>query len=412
LKILHLSDVHLGMESYGRVDPATGLSTRLRDFCETFDEAIERAIREPVDAVLFAGDAYRTRDPTPTHQREFAQRIRRLADAGIPTVLLAGNHDLPNATMRASSTEIFGVLGLPHVQVSRKIEALRLDTRHGPLQIVTLPWVTRSSVLSKEEHRGRSLRELNERLVHNVEGLVGGLVEELEPDLPAVLLGHCHLFGAEIGAERWLVVGEDPMVSEGALRHPNLDYVALGHIHRQQVRRGEPPIAYSGSINRVDFSEEKEEKGFWVADVEAGRASLEFVPVRARPFETVEVKVDGDNPTETVLRALRRRGEDRLRQAVVRLIVDLTPEQEPHLDEPAVRRALGSAYYVAPIQRRVARPTRERLPGALGGPLSPLDALRQYFEVTNVAPTRRDVLLEYAERLLNGESVGEEDDGE
>jgi hypothetical protein len=124
------------------------------------------------------------------------------------------------------------------------------------------------------------------------------------------------------------------------------------------------------------------------------------------------VKVDGDNPTETVLRALRRRGEDRLRQAVVRLIVDLTPEQEPHLDEPAVRRALGSAYYVAPIQRRVARPTRERLPGALGGPLSPLDALRQYFEVTNVAPTRRDVLLEYAERLLNGESVGEEDDGE
>src|SRR5205085_4261968 len=140
-------------------------------------------------------------------------------------------------------------------------EALRLDTRCGPLQIVTLPWVTRSSILSKEEHRGRSLRELNERLVQNVESLVGDLVEKLEPDLPAVLLGHCHLFGAEIGAERWLVVGEDPMVSVGALRHPNVDYVALGHIHRKQLVPGDPPIAYSGSINRVDFSEEDEAKG-------------------------------------------------------------------------------------------------------------------------------------------------------
>jgi len=408
VKILHLSDVHLGMENYGRVDPATGLNSRLRDFCETFDEAIDRAIAEPVDAVLFAGDAYKTRDPTPTAQREFARRIRRLADAGIPTVLLAGNHDLPNAAMRASATEIFGVLGLPNVLVSRKVETLRLETRHGPLQVVTLPWVTRSAVLSKEEHRGRSLRELNELLVTNIALTVGAEVERLEPDLPAVLLGHCHLFGAEIGAERWLVVGEDPMVNESALRHPDLDYVALGHLHRQQIRHGAPPIAYSGSINRVDFSEEKEDKGFWVVDVEPGRARPEFVPVRARPFETVEVRPDGDNPTDAVLRALRRRGEERLRQAVVRLIVDLTPEQEPHLDETAIRRALAGAYYVAPIQRRVERAARERLAGALAGPLSPLDALRRYFEATGVAPTRRDVLLEYAERLLHGEAAIED----
>jgi len=409
VKILHLSDVHLGMENYGRIDPATGLNSRLLDFCATFDEAIDRAIAEPVDAVLFAGDAYKTRDPTPTHQREFARRIRRLADAGIPTVLLAGNHDLPNAAMRASATEIFGVLGLPNVFVSRRVETLRLETRRGPLQVVTLPWVTRSAVLSKEEHRGRSLRELNELLVSNIAVTVGSEVEQLEADLPAVLLGHCHLFGAEIGAERWLVVGEDPLVNESALRHPHLDYVALGHLHRQQIRHGEPPVAYSGSINRVDFSEEKEDKGYWIVDVEPGRAVPEFVPVRARPFETVEVKADGDNPTDAVLRALRRRGDGRLRQAVVRLVVDLTPEQEPHLDEPAIRRALAEAYYVAPIQRRVERATRERLAGALAGPLAPLDALRRYFEATGVAPARRDVLLEYAERLLHGETPPDDD---
>ncbi len=404
MKILHLSDVHLGMENYGRLDPATGLSTRLADFCATFDEAIERAIGEPVDAVLFAGDAYKTRDPTPTYQREFAKRIRRLADAGIPTVLLAGNHDLPNAASRASATEIFGVLGLPNVHVSRRVETLRLETRHGPLQVVTLPWLTRSAVLSRDEHRNQSLRELNEIMVSKLEGFVGDQVAQLDPAVPAVLLGHCHLFGAEIGAERWLVVGEDPMIGEGALRHPHLDYVALGHIHRQQMRHGEPPIAYSGSINRVDFSEEKEEKGFYVTELRRGGADPRFVPVRARSFETIEVTPQDDDPTETVLRTIQRR-EHRVRGAVVRVIVNLQPEQQGRLDESAVRRALDGAFYAAPIRQVVQQRRRERLPGVLSGPLRPLDALRRYFEATNVPPTRRDVLLEYAERLLHSEPV-------
>jgi exonuclease SbcD len=408
MKILHLSDVHLGMENYGRINPATGLSTRLEDFCATFDEAIDRAIGEPVDAVLFAGDAYKTRDPTPTVQREFARRIRRLADAGIPTVLLAGNHDLPNAAPRASSTEIFGVLGLPHVYVSRRVETLRLETRHGPLQVVTLPWITRSALLSHEDHRQRTLRELNEVLVSRIEQMLGDQAARLEPDLPAVLLGHCHVFGAEVGAERWLAVGEDPMVSPGALRHPNFDYVALGHIHRHQQIAGEPLIAYSGSINRVDFSEEREAKGFCLVELAPGRAELEFVEVRARPFVTVELTLDDDNPTEAVLRALRRR-EARLRGAVVRLILTLTPEQEARLDETAIRRALASAFYVAPIQRRVEHQRRARLPGLLSGPLTPLDALRRYFEATGVPPARRDVLLECAERLLQGAAAPDED---
>ena len=51
---------------------------------------------------------------------------------------------------------------------------------------------------------------------------------------------------------------------------------------------------------------------------------------------------------------------------------------------------------------------RERLPGLLSGPLTPLDALRRYFEVTSVPPTRCDVLLEYAERLLQGEPAPSE----
>src|SRR3972149_11914275 len=101
MKILHFSDLHLGVENYGRIDPATGLSSRLNDFLAALDELVDYAVAVRADLVIFCGDAYKTREPTQTQQREFARRIRRLSDAGIPVFLLIGNHDLPNAFSRA-----------------------------------------------------------------------------------------------------------------------------------------------------------------------------------------------------------------------------------------------------------------------------------------------------------------------
>src|SRR5687767_11208889 len=110
IKLIHLADVHIGMENYGRLDPATGLSTRVQDFLDTLDEAIDRAVAEGVDVVAVAGDIYRTRDPSPTHQREFARRILRLTRENVQVVLVAGNHDIPMATGRATSVDIFRIL--------------------------------------------------------------------------------------------------------------------------------------------------------------------------------------------------------------------------------------------------------------------------------------------------------------
>jgi exonuclease SbcD len=59
MKILHLSDIHIGSGfSHGRVNPATGLNTRLEDFVKTLSLCIDRAIADHVDLVLFGGDAF------------------------------------------------------------------------------------------------------------------------------------------------------------------------------------------------------------------------------------------------------------------------------------------------------------------------------------------------------------------
>src|SRR5947209_1554730 len=137
LRIAHLADTHIGMENYGRVNPETGLNQRLHDFLNSLDQALDAAIEAEVDLVVFAGDIYKTRDPTPTHQLEFARRIQRLAQHGIKTVLVAGNHDIPLSAGRATSVDIFKALDVPSVTVARTLGTHVIETtRAGPVQVV------------------------------------------------------------------------------------------------------------------------------------------------------------------------------------------------------------------------------------------------------------------------------------
>src|SRR5579871_1417804 len=144
VRLVHLADLHLGTELYGHTDSLTGLSTRMADFTRALDRVVDRAIADDVDLFLFAGDAYKTRDPSPTQQREFALRLRRLHEAGIPIFLLTGNHDMPNAMARATSLDIFGALPLDNLVVASRPGVYDIQTKSGPLQIVAVPWISRS----------------------------------------------------------------------------------------------------------------------------------------------------------------------------------------------------------------------------------------------------------------------------
>jgi len=90
VKILHFADAHIDIATFGRHDPSTNLPVRAMDFLKSLDAIVEAAITERVDLVLFAGDAYKSRTPAPTYQREWSRRIMRLSKAGIPTLLLTG----------------------------------------------------------------------------------------------------------------------------------------------------------------------------------------------------------------------------------------------------------------------------------------------------------------------------------
>lgn len=407
IKLLHLADVHIGMENYGRLDPATGLSTRLGDFLATLDEAVERAIADQVDVVVVAGDIYKTRDPTPTHQREFARRVLRLTREGIKVVLVAGNHDIPAARGRATSVDIFDVLELPNVTVARTIELHRVETRSGPIQVVSLPWLTRSVFLARDEHKNKSVEELMNLMVETADELLRDSTSRLDSAVPTALIGHAHVFGARVGAERLLTLGNDPMLNVSMLDLPHVDYIGLGHIHKHQaIVTGAPSVVYAGSINRVDFSEEQEAKGFVLAEIERGSCRWEFVPVRARPFLTIRAEVRGEDPTGDVQKAIFKQGS-RVRDAVVRLQMVGTRAGLQAVNEHEVRAHLREVSFLTPFQREYTDEARATGLGADLQGRTPLDILDLYFERKSVAPERRQQLLARARDLMtDGEVVG------
>ena len=157
IRLLHLADIHFGMENYGRLDPATGLNRRLLDFARSTHLAIDYALEHDVHLAIFAGDIYKHRDPDPSWQREFARCVRRLVDANIPVVILIGNHDLPNTLGKANAVDIFGTLPLDNVTVIAKPEFHFLETSGGRVQVSGFPYMTRSFLLSRDQFKDRTM---------------------------------------------------------------------------------------------------------------------------------------------------------------------------------------------------------------------------------------------------------------
>ena len=131
IRLMHFADVHFGVENYGRFDPATGLNSRLVDFRDALNAAIDTALAAGIELALFAGDAYKTRDPNQTQQREFARCLGRLTEQGIPVVMLAGNHDIPNTKGRANTIEIFGALAGRHLRIFDVPDVAVVETAQG-----------------------------------------------------------------------------------------------------------------------------------------------------------------------------------------------------------------------------------------------------------------------------------------
>jgi len=402
IKILHLSDIHMGSGfSHGRINPETGLNTRLEDFVNTLSRCIDRALTDAVDLVIFGGDAFPDATPPPYVQEAFASQFHRLVDANIPTVLLVGNHDQHSQGQGGASLCIYRTLAVRGFVVGDTLTTHHIKTRNGSVQVITLPWLTRSALMTRQDTESLSLAEVNQLLTERLRVVLEGEVRRLDPDVPTVLLAHLMADNATLGAERFLAVGKGFTLPLSLLTRPCFDYVALGHVHKHQNlnKSNDPPVIYPGSIERVDFSEEKEDKGYVMIELERFNAQWEFCRLDVRTFRTIEVDVSkAEDPQAAITKAIAKYD---IEDAVVRLIYKLRSEQLDLIDNASLHDALTTAHTYTIQPELISQLARPRIPElSASSSIDPMSALKTYLNNREDLKDIAASMLEAADKLL------------
>jgi exonuclease SbcD len=409
IRFIHTADIHFGMENYGRIDPITGVHSRLLDFVAALNTCIDYAIAQDVDLFLFCGDAYKTHHPTQMQQRFFFECFLRLYQAKIPVVIIVGNHDNPLSFGKAHALNLFDQLPLDGFYVFEKPGIYVLQTKSGPVSLVGIPWPTRNTIALKTQTLLQTANDITEYISAAVSHIIQELALQLDPAIPAILAGHLTVStGIFSGSEKKAIYGTDPLFLPSQLAIYPFDYVALGHLHRFQNLNsaGQVPVVYSGSIERVDFGERKEEKGFVDVVIEAkNRLTYTFIPVPTRPFIQVEVVLTESDQTQQIIDQLKKHS---LAGAVVKIMYHLKSLETDRVNISMIEKFCTSCHYLVGVIPIVQPKNRIARMGAVSHSNATLDTRSQldwYFGARAETKDRKEILLKKIFEL-----IGEEND--
>ena len=404
--IIHTADIHIGVENYSRPDPKTRTSSRLQDFLRSLDELVDYSIDNKADLVLICGDVYKSRNPTQTHQREFVKRISKLARKGIKVFLLAGNHDSPNVPGPATTLDIFPTLDIENVQIANELNTQIVQTRNGSIQIISLPWIRKGDFMSLEQYNQLSNEKFNSAIEEKLIEDLDKEIANLDSSMPSILASHVSADLAKTSSEKSMTLGKDYLLPTNFLANPKLDYVALGHIHRHQILNDDPPVVYSGSLERIDFGEEKDSKGFCVIDISTSPNknnrlnSYKFVEVNARRFKTIQIKIEenDESPNEKIIAEIEKHD---IYDTIAQVIIEVSSSRYNEISDRKIRESLSEANFVAAVRKNVITESKNRLGKELHESIPAIEALETYLKERNIDDHKIRQLLEKGQNLIS-----------
>jgi len=248
IRFIHCADLHLGIKKYGKINPKTGINTRIEEDLKQFDKIVNFAIKKECNYFFIAGDIFDKRKPEDIVKREFAKRLKKLKRKKIVTVIVIGNHEGVTATDTAhclSSEKVLSSSRYLYIVDDNKV----VET--DDLNIICMPYYD---------------RHIN-------------FLERVK--YPSIVIGHLEMYGAKQGEYTFK---NENSVNPKIFNNKNIVYVALGHIHnRQKVGKA----IYSGSINRINFGDEHSIKGFIYGNMKGKKCIWKFIQLKSRRFKTI-----------------------------------------------------------------------------------------------------------------------------
>lgn len=372
-RIAVVADLHVDPLGINRRHPETGVYIREQDALDTLRRVGEHARSFECEALVVAGDYVEAR--TNPRSGRVTRIARALAAGPDRQIHLPGNHDIADAGLSIVedlATRAPGWTG----HTTNGFDLV------GDVAVCVIPFLSPAWYRTLPGKEALPDREAFDELGAHYLTIARGLfVKATDAGArSAILVGHQQLSGGRMSETQQVFLGDlDIVVDARALAAIGYAAVTFGHVHRGQTVVDDPacPVVFAGSIERVDFAEEREEKSFLVVDVEGGRATIERVPTPARHMLTVS-------------------GAGTFNEAAVEDSIVRGVDLDPDVDEVDLRRALyaAGALEVTGLRRRPAETAAPA--GGLSESLSPEALLEAYFE----GDPERDPLVAMGRRIL------------
>ena len=274
MKILHTSDWHVGKTLARR--------SRLDEARDVLNEIVEIAERETVDAVLVCGDIFDHIAPSAAAEKIVYDSLVAMEQREIPVLLVPGNHDHARRWKALEPLlKRFMVQIVPEVRRPESGGIVRISSRDNSaeLHVAVLPWVLERQFVGARELMGLP-GEPFQNYAEEMRLLIEKLCEPLEASACTVFAGHLFVSGSSPGeGQRGLTIGQLYAIAPQAL--PDVQYAALGHVHRPQpVAGASRPAYYSGSPLQLDFGEVEQQKSVNIVELKPGQPA----DVRTEPI--------------------------------------------------------------------------------------------------------------------------------
>jgi exonuclease SbcD len=311
---------------------------------------------------------------------------------------------------RAHAIEEFSSLDVPNVIVVDRPLFLTPDDLNGiPLQVIAIPWITRSGMLAHLDLKISDPTQVYAELEERLNDIIQDWMESANPEIPTMLTAHASVQGAVYGGERTVMLGGDLVLSGSLVKNTALDYVALGHIHKSQnLNEGaHPPVVYPGSIERVDFGEAKDDKFFVIAEVSKGQTQVDWRQLtEVRPFFDHYLKLESDQEILQQLREVLPSPEE-MKDGILRLILEYPRDWEALIDDAALREMTDTAFEFQLVKRPQIE-TRIRIPeDKTVGSLTPIELLDIYWKSTHTDADETLILLQIANEIITDQHDAE-----
>ena len=389
INFTHITDMHLG--SYqGKIDSG-GLNSRFVDFVKTWNEAVDFTIEKNCKFVLLTGDIFKNKDPQPSELQAFAEGIKKLNDACIYTIITLGNHDLFLSEKLRHSISAIETLNLPYVIVKEKPDIFTLEFNNTKMQFITFPYPIRSILKLKD----------NEAVTKYTIDEIERLYALRDKKIPTIFSGHFTITSAVTGTEQMSVDKfAEPVIPKSVFEGKDLLYVAMGHLHKYQKVLDQPLTIYGGSLNRIDFNEWKEDKGFVFLKYD-GKLKHEFIKVNAKNFIDLKFDIQNeDEPEAYVLDKLACK-IDKLKGSVVRLSVSLSEKNRSKYDTKNIIEFLEKhCDYIHGSSIPHVEKTNAKKEILFDESMNAHEALKKYSEKNLKNKVLRDKFLSFGEQII------------